>query len=105
MHLGSRAMPFTRNTYMMASHPYLIITMESWDIGIMTAHLHEEAFPHLEEIYAERWEEEVDALIQSTWKIKMNKNPLWETKWEYIKEWQRGILVMTTSEYHNLVIQ
>ena len=97
-------MPSTRNTHMMASHPHLIITVESQDIGIMTAYLHEEVFPRLEKICTEYWEEEVDALVQSTLKIKTTKNPLWETKRDYVKEWQRGVLLATTTGYHNLVI-
>ena len=32
------------------------------------------------------------------------KDPLWETKREYVKEWQRNTLIATTSGYHNLVV-
>ena len=53
---------------------------------------------------AERWVEETDALTQSTWKMRTTEDPLWETKWDYIVEWQRNTLVMTTSGYHNLVV-
>ena len=42
--------------------------------------------------------------MQLIWKMKM-MDPLWETKREYIKEWQRNTLIVTTSGYHNLVVR
>ena len=36
--------------------------------------------------------------------MKTRQDPLWETKWKYIEKWQRGVLITTTSRYHNLVI-
>ena len=90
----------------MASHSLHVITAAKWDIGILTACHHLlEAFRCLEEIRTERWEEEVDALAQSTWKMKTTKNPLWETKADYIKEWWRNTLITMTSGYHNLVVR
>ena len=72
---------------------------------ILTARHHLlEVFGRLEEIRAERWEEKVDALTQSTWKMRTTKDLLWETKVDYIKEWWRNTLIATTSSYHNLVI-
>ena len=62
-------------------------------------------FQRLEEIHAERWEEEVDTLARLTWEMRTTKDPLWETKQEYIKEWQRNVLIATTSRYHNLVVR
>ena len=61
-------------------------------------------FGRLEEICMERWEEKVDTLAQSTWKMRTTKDPLWETKVDYIKEWWRNTLIATTSGYHNLVV-
>ena len=37
--------------------------------------------------------------------MRTTKDPLWEAKWDYIKEWQRNTLIMTTSGYHNLVVR
>ena len=88
----------------MASHHHHVITVADQGIGQLTVRYHAEAFPLLEEIHAERWEEEVDELVQLIWKMKM-MDPLWETKREYIKEWQRNTLIATTSGYHNLVVQ
>ena len=78
--------------------------MEKQGIGILTVCHHVEAFPCLKEIRAERWVEETNALVQSTWKTRTMEDLLWETKWDYIVEWQRNTLVTTTSRYHNLVI-
>ena len=90
----------------MASHRLHVITVAKQDIGILTVHHHLlEAFRRLEEIRTERWEEEVDALTQSIWKMRTMKDPLWETKADYIKEWQRNTLITTTSGYHNLVVR
>ena len=89
----------------MASHCLHVITAAKRDIGILTAHRHLlEAFGRLEETCVERWEEKVDALTQLTWEMRMTKDPLWETKREYVKEWQRNVLITTTSGYHNLVV-
>ena len=89
----------------MASHHLHVITAEKQDIGILTAHHLLKAFPLLEEIHAERWEEEVDALVQLTWEMRTTKDPLWETKREYVKEWWRNTLITMTSGYHNLVVR
>ena len=37
--------------------------------------------------------------------MRTTKDPLWETKQDYIKEWRRNTLIMTTSGYHNLVVR
>ena len=90
----------------MASHSLHVITAAKWDIGILTACHHLlEAFGCLEEVHVEKWEEKVDALVQSTWEMRTTKDPLWETKWDYIKEWRRNTLIATTSGYHNLVVR
>ena len=103
MHLEN-GRPTVRNAHTVASRRPHVITAAKQDIGILIAH-HLEAFPCLEEIHAERWEEEVDALMWLTWETRMTKDPLWETKWEYVKEWWRNTLIATTSRYHNLVVQ
>ena len=51
---------------MMASQYYLVGTAEKQGIENLTAHHPVEAFPCLEEIHTERWEEEVNTLAQST---------------------------------------
>ena len=90
----------------MASRDLHVTIVEKWDIGILTARHHPlEVFQRLGEICMEKWEEEVDALTQLTWKMKTTKDLLWETKWEYVKEWQRNMLITMTSGYHNLVIR
>ena len=97
--------PTARSTHIVASCHLHVISAAKQGIGSLTAHHPLAAFPRLEEICAEMWEEEVDALVQSTWKTKTMKDPLWETKREYIEEWRRNTLIMTTSSYHNLVIR
>ena len=98
--------PIVRSTHLVASHDLYVITVEKWDITCLTACHHLlEVFQCLEEIHAERWEEEVDALVQSTWREKTTKDLLWETKQEYIQEWRRNIQITTTSGYHNLVVR
>ena len=92
------------NTHIVASRHLHVTIAAKRDIGILTAHHPLAAFPRLEEIHTEMWEEKVDALMQLTWKVR-TEDPLWETKQEYIKEWQRSTLIMTTSGYHNLVIR
>ena len=104
MPLGSKMLP-ARKGCMMASHCHLVITAGKQGIGILTAHHLIEAFLRLEEIHTERWEEEVDVLVLLTWKMRMTKDLLWETKREYVEEWQRNTLIATTSSYHNLVIR
>ena len=104
MHLIS-GMPTTKNECMMAS-PLLhyVIFADAQGIGMLTAPHNAEAFPHLEEIHAEKWQEKIDTLTLSIWRMKTMKNSLWETKQEYIEEWQRQTLITTTSRYHNLVV-
>ena len=75
-----------RSTHIVASCHLHVITAEKQGIGNLTVHQILAAFPCLEEIHAEVWEEEVDALVQSTLKTR-TKDPLWETKQEYVKEW------------------
>ena len=104
MHLES-VLPITRNAHIVASHHHHVITAAKQSIGILTAHHLIEVFPCLKEIHAERWVKEVDELTQLTWKMKTMKDPLWETKREYIREWQRNTLITTASGYHNLVIR
>ena len=105
MHPGN-ALLINKSALTVASHRPHVITAAKRDIGILTARHHLlEAFRCLEEIHTERWEEEVDTLAQSTWKMKTTKNLLWETKADYIKEWRRNTLIATTSGYHNLVVR
>ena len=75
-----------RSAHTVASHHPHVITVAKQDIGILIAHHLLAAFLCLEEIHAEIWEEEVDALVQSTWETR-TKDLLWKTKREYIKEW------------------
>ena len=49
--------------------------------------------------------EEVDELVLQTWRMKTSKNPRWNTTMDYIKDWRRGVLLATTSGYHNLVLR
>ena len=54
--------PYTKREHMMASQYYLVGTAEKQGIENLTAHHPVEAFPCLEEIHTERWEEEVNTL-------------------------------------------
>ena len=67
--------PITKNTPLMASLS-LVITVSNKDMWRLIAASLEEAFLRVEEIQVERWEEEVNALMQSTWKEKTTKDPL-----------------------------
>ena len=62
-------------------------------------------FNWLVEIYEDRYKEEVDELVLQTWRMKMSKNPYWSTMRDYIEDWRRGVLLATTSGYHNLVLR
>ena len=90
---------------MIASHPHLVSFVESWTIRVLIVYSNERAFQCLKEIHTDQWVEQVDKLAQSTWRTKTNENLLWQTKREYIKKWQRGVLIMTTTRYQNLVVR
>ena len=62
-------------------------------------------FSQLAEIRAGRYKEEVDELVLQTWRMKMSKNPHWSMTRDYIEDWRRGVLLATTSKYHNLVLR
>ena len=55
------------------------------------------------EIGASWWAEKVEELVLQTWRVKMNKNSHWDIIRD-IKDWRRGVLLATTSGYHNLVL-
>ena len=70
----------------------------------LTAHPHIEAFHYLKKAHADQWVKEGEEVVWLTLKMKTRQDPLWETKWKYIEEWQRGVLIATTSRYYNLVV-
>lgn len=89
---------------MMASPLPIVLIVDEKGIGRITAALPVEVFPCLEEIGASRWAEEVEELVLQTWRMKTIKNPRWETMRDFIEDWRRGVLMATTTGYHNLVI-
>ena len=66
---------------------------------------HVEAFNRLAEIRESQYVEEVDKLVLQTWRMKTSKNPRWNATTHYIEDWRRGVLLTTTSGYHNLVLR
>ncbi|ETW74876.1 hypothetical protein HETIRDRAFT_120544 [Heterobasidion irregulare TC 32-1] len=90
-------MPTAKSIPMMASHLALVITVEKQGIRILTVFLDIKAFNHLEEAQADLWERQGEEIVQLIWKMKMTQDLLWETKRDYIEEWQRGVLIAMTS--------
>ena len=78
---------------------------EDQDIMKLTAVPHAEVFNRLAEIHESRYVEEVDELVLQTWRMKTSKNPHWNTTMDYIENWRRGVLLATTSGYHNLMLR
>ena len=99
-----RGMPPTRNRPMMASLTAPVSIVKSQGILQLTIVPHLEAFNWLAEIGTNQWAEEIEELMVLTWRMKMVKNPQWGRTQDFIEDWRRGVLIVTTAKYHNLVI-
>ena len=90
---------------MRASNLFVVSTAEIQGMEFLIALNHVEAFNRLAEIRESQYVEEVDELVLQIWRMKTNKNPRWNTTTDYIEDWRMGVLITTTSGYHNLVLR